>query len=179
MGRTAKTHRLTALVVRKYADDLSAQAPLHDGGGLYLRKRGVALHWTLRLTDPATGAEQWHRLFPDDPLGTFPHKSLAQARTEARRLWSTRSSGIDPRAERRRQIRAREEADARERLALERRITVRALFDRWAATELQPRVLADGTRLGRKDAGAFTKAQFERRVVPKARHLRLGGCEAR
>jgi integrase len=43
---------------------------------------------------------------------------------------------------------------------------VRTLFDRWAATELQPRVLADGTRLGRKDAGAFTKAQFERRVFP-------------
>lgn len=167
MGRTAKTQRLTALAVRKYADDASAQAPLHDGGGLYLRKRGVALHWTLRLTDPASGAEQWHRLFPDDPLGSYPHKTLADARAEARRLWSTRSSGIDPRAERRRQIRAREQADAQQRLAHERRITVRTLFDRWAATELQPRVLADGTRLGRKDAGAFTKAQFERRVFPK------------
>jgi integrase len=167
MGRTAKTQRLTALAVRKYADDPSAQAPLHDGGGLYLRKRGAALHWTLRLTDPASGAEQWHRLFPDDPLGIYPHRSLADARAEARRLWSTRSSGVDPRAERRRQIRAREEADAQERLARERRITVRVLFDRWAATELQPRVLTDGTRLGRKDAGAFTKAQFERRVFPK------------
>lgn len=167
MGRTAKTQRLTALAVRKYANDPSAQAPLHDGGGLYLRKRGAALHWTLRLTDPASSAEQWHRLFPDDPLGTYPHKSLADARAEARRLWSTRSSGIDPRAERRRQIRAREEADAQQRLAYERRITVRTLFDRWVTTELQPRVLADGTRLGRKDAGAFTKAQFERRVFPK------------
>jgi hypothetical protein len=167
MGRTAKTQRLTALAVRKYAEDTSARAPLHDGGGLYLRKRGVALHWTLRLTDPATGADQWHRLFPDDPLGTYPHKGLADARAEARRLWSTRSSGIDPRAERQRQIRARVEADTQERLAHERRITVRALFDRWAATELQPRVLADGSRLGRKDAGAFTKAQFERRVFPK------------
>jgi hypothetical protein len=64
---------------------------------------------------------------------------------EARRLWSTRSSGIDPRAERQRQIRAREEAEVQERLACERRITVQALFDRWAATDLQPRVLADGT----------------------------------
>jgi integrase len=167
MGRTAKTQRLTALAVRKYAAAPSAHAPLHDGGGLYLRKRGTALHWTLRLTDPASGAEQWHRLFPDDPLGTYRHKGLADARAEARRLWSTRSSGIDPRAERQRQIRARVEADAQERLAHERRITVRALFDRWAATDLQPRVLADGTRLGRKDAGAFTKAQFERRVFPK------------
>jgi hypothetical protein len=84
MGRTAKTQRLTALSVRKYVDDSSAQAPLHDGGGLYLRKRGAALHWTLRLTDPATRSQQWHRLFPDDPLGTYPHKGLADARAEAR-----------------------------------------------------------------------------------------------
>jgi len=167
MGRTARTQRLTALAVREYADDPSAKAPLHDGGGLYLRKRGAALHWTLRLTDPASGALQWHRLFPEDPLGTYPHKSLADARAEARRLWSTRSSGGGPRAERRRQIRAREEADAQQRLAHARRITVRTLFDRWVATELQPRVLADGTRLGRKDGGAFTKPQFERRVFPK------------
>jgi len=127
MGRTARTQRLTALAVRKYADDPSAKSPLHDGGGLYLRKRGAALHWTLRLTDPASGAEQWHRLFPEDPLGTYPHKSLADARAEARRLWSTRSSGGDPRAERRRQIRAREEADAQQRLAHAPRTTVRTL----------------------------------------------------
>ncbi|MBE7418399.1 MAG: hypothetical protein HS128_11745 [Ideonella sp.] len=78
-----------------------------------------------------------------------------------------RSSGIDPRAKRRRQTRAREEADAQQRRAQERRITVRALFDRRAAIELRPRKLAGGTRLGRKDAGAFTKAQFERWVFPK------------
>jgi len=174
MGRTAKTHRLTALAVRKYAGDATVQAPLHDGGGLYLRKRGTALHWTLRLTDPATGAQQWHRLFPDDPLGTYPHKSLAEARAEARRLWSTRSGGVDPRAERRQQIRARKEADAQALLASERRITVNALFDRWAATELQPRVLTDGTRLGRKDAGEFARAQFERRVFPKLGQVAVG-----
>jgi TRAP-type C4-dicarboxylate transport system permease small subunit len=69
---------------------------------------------------------------------------------------------------RRRQIRAREDADAQERLATERRIKVRALFDRWAGTELQPRVLADGTRLGRKDAGASTKARFERGVLARS-----------
>jgi integrase len=167
MGRTAKTQKLTALAVKRYADDASARAPLHDGGGLYLRKRSAALHWTLRLTDPATGADQWHRLFPDDPLGRYPHKGLADARAEARRLWSTRSAGVDPRAERRRQIRVREEAEAQERLAAERRVTVSALFERWATTELHPRVLADGTRLGRKDAGGFTRAQFERRVFPR------------
>ena len=66
MARTAKTHRLTALALKKYAEDGAAKAPLHDGGGLYLRKRDASLHWVLRLTDPATGAQQWRRLFPDD-----------------------------------------------------------------------------------------------------------------
>ncbi len=164
MGRTAKTQRLTALALRRYADDVTATAPLHDGGGLYLRKRGSALHWVLRLSEPASGAQQWHRLFPDDPMGVYPHKSLADARGEARRLWSSRSAGIDPRAERRRRIEAEQEARYEARLASERRVTIRKLFERWAAVELAPRIAADGRRLGRKDAGAYTLAQFERRI---------------
>ena len=52
------------------------------------------------------------------------------------------------------------------RLAAERRLSVRALFERWAAIDLNPRVAADGRRLGRKDGGAFTRAQFERRIFP-------------
>jgi hypothetical protein len=131
MGRTAKTQRLTALALKRYADDAAATAPLHDGG-LYLRKRGSALHWVLRLSDPATGAQQWHRLFADDPSGVYPHKSLADARAEARRLWSIRSSGIDPRAERRCRIEIEQKAAEEARLAAGRRITLRQLFDRWA-----------------------------------------------
>lgn len=167
MARTAKTHRLTALALKKYAEDGAAKAPLHDGGGLYLRKRDASLHWVLRLTDPATGAQQWHRLFPDDPMGVYPHKSLADARAEAKRLWATRSDGIDPRAERRRRIEAEREAIEEARLAAERRLTVRRLFDRWAAIDLAPRTGTDGRRLGRKDGGAYARAQFERRVFPK------------
>lgn len=163
MARTARTHRLTALAVKKYAES-SQTGVLHDGGGLYLRKREHALLWTLRLTDPLTGAQQWHRLFPDDPQGGYPHKGLAQARAEARRLWSTRSNGVDPRAERRRLAEAQRDAQAQARLADERRITVRALFERWVKIDLQPRVLADGRRMGRQDGGAFTRDQFERRV---------------
>jgi integrase len=167
MARTAKTHRLTALALKKYAEDEASTAPLHDGGGLYLRKRDASLHWVLRLTDPATGAQQWHRLFPDDPLGVYPHKSLADARAEAKRLWTTRSDGIDPRVERRRRIEAEQQARDEARLAAERRLTVRKLFDRWAAIDLAPRISTDGRRLGRKDGGAFARAQFERRVFPK------------
>jgi len=53
---------------------------------LYLRKRGASLTWVLRLTDPANGSQQWHRLFPDNPTGTYSKKSLADARQEAHRL---------------------------------------------------------------------------------------------
>ena len=55
---------------------------------------------------------------------------------------------------------------AREALERERRITVRKLFERWQLTELQPHILADGKRVGRKDGGKFTAEQFERRVFP-------------
>ena len=171
MGRTAKTQRLTALTLKKYANDAAATAPLHDGGGLYLRKRGSALHWVLHLTEPASGSQQWHRLFPNDPLGVYPHKSLADARAEARRMWSTRSGGIDPRAERRRRIEAEREAEHDARLAAERRITMHHLFERWVSIDLTPRIAADGRRLGRKDGGAFTRAQFERRVFPRLGHV--------
>jgi integrase len=171
MGRTARTHRLTALGLKKYAHDASATAPLHDGGGLYLRKRGAALHWVLRLTDPATGAQQWHKLFPDNPLGSYPGKSLADARSEAKRLWSTRSAGVDPRSERRRRIEAERSSQEAARLAAARRLTVRQLFDRWAAIDLAPRTSADGRRVGRKDGGAFTLAQFKRRVFPELGNL--------
>jgi len=167
MARTARTHRLTALAVRKYANDPRMTAPLHDGGGLYLRKRGASLTWVLRLTDPANGKQQWHRLFPDNPSGTYPNKSLSDARQEAHRLWTTRSGGIDPRAERRREIEARQTAESSRRAALERRVSIRALFERWAAIDLAPRLTADGRRLGRKDGGSSTRAQFERRVFPR------------
>src|SRR5512144_1446771 len=109
MARTARTHRLTALAVRKHANDPRMTAPLHDGSGLYLRKRGASLTWVLRLTDPANGSQQW----------------------------------------RRRAIKARQTAASSRRAALERRVTGRALLERWAAIDLAPRLTADGRRLGR------------------------------
>jgi integrase len=49
-------------------------------------------------------------------------------------------------------------------LERKRRLTVRELFDRWAATELTPHPRGDGKRAGRKDGGRFTREQFARRV---------------
>ncbi|MEO8124541.1 MAG: tyrosine-type recombinase/integrase, partial [Burkholderiales bacterium] len=168
MARTAKVHRLTALAVKRYADDASVSPrPLHDGGGLYLRKRDPSAFWYLRLTDPATGAQQWHRMFPADPLGGFPHRSLLDARVEAKRLWDLRSRGTDPRAQRLKTIANQRQADLDEVEAKKRQVTVRVLFERWCAVDLHPRVGTDGRRVGRKDGGEYTRAQFERRVFPK------------
>ena len=166
MARTAKLHRLTALTAKRYAEAASQDSPLHDGGGLYLRKRDAAAWWYLRLTEPSSGAQQWHRLFPDDPSGHYPHKSLAEAREEARRLWNLRSSGVDPRQARQQQIQADSAKVEAARIEEERKVTVSALFERWAQTDLQPRLRADGKRVGRKDGGLFTREQFERRVFP-------------
>ena len=59
---------------------------IHDGDGLYLRTREGSALKNLRLTEPATVARQWYRMFPDDPVGGNPHRSLSDARIEAKRM---------------------------------------------------------------------------------------------
>ncbi len=64
---------------------------------------------------------------------------------------------------------ARRAADAREQateLEHQRRLTLRQVFTRWAATELAPHIGGDGKRIGRKDGGQYVLEQFERRVFP-------------
>ena len=165
MARTAKLKTLTDKAVKGYVAG-SVTKPLHDGGGLYLRKRDAGAYWYLRLTDPATGAQQWHRMFPADPAGSYPHKSLADARDEAERLWRQRSEGHDPRALRLQRI-AAEGARVRDAQESERRrVSVRDLFDQWARVELAPHVTADGKRRGRKDGGEYVRLLFSGRVFP-------------
>lgn len=166
MARTARLKTLTDRKVSAYLADSTKTTPLHDGGGLYLRKRGAASRWYLRMTEPATGAEQWHAMFPDDPAPGYPHKSLSAARDEADRLRAIRTRGVDPRAQREREIQQRAADTAAAELEARRTLTLRQLFDRWAATDLAPRARADGSREGRKDGGAYTRAQFERRIFP-------------
>ncbi len=38
------------------------------------------------------------------------------------------------------------------------------VFSQWQETELQPRIRADGRRIGRKDGGTYVREQFERHV---------------
>jgi integrase len=55
------------------------------------------------------------------------------------------------------------EAEALDKL---RRISVKKLYERWASVELKPQTRANGRRIGRKDGGKYTFAQFERRLFP-------------
>lgn len=124
------------------------------------------------------------------PIGAYHPKgkaglTLAQAYEKARELSMLYVSGVkdlrehfaqqqadtkqaDDDARRAAEI-TRREADERERAAeveRERRISLRKLFERWRAVDLQPHIRADGKRAGRKDGGQYTSEQFERYVFP-------------
>jgi integrase len=126
------------------------------------------------------------------PIGAFDPKgngaatfTVAQARERARDLTALYRSGTRDLREHFIQQRidadlaeadARRAADSARReneaqaaaaaLALERRISTQALFDRWVRVELQARTGADGKRIGRKDGGKYTSEQFGRYVFP-------------
>lgn len=114
-----------------------------------------------------------------DGRATF---TVQQARDRARELSAMYRSGIvDLRGHLEAERQAVERAAEAQRLQAEaaaqaaadaaaaaaRRLTVRQLFDQWQLVELTPRTLADGTRTGRKDGGAWVKDAFDRRVFPK------------
>lgn len=84
---------------------------------------------------------------------------------------SVRRSGADPVEKQRADVAQQVEAERQEQAGL---LTMRQLFDQWAATDLAPQVGPDGTRHGRKDGGALLRGQFESHVFPT-----LGGVPAR
>ena len=100
--------------------------------------------------------------------------TVQQARDKARELSGLYRSGIKDLRDHFVQAGVdRQRADDDERkagelasAALQRRLTVRQVFDKWRATELQPQLRADGKRSGRKDGGQYVFKQFERHVFP-------------
>jgi integrase len=159
--RLASAERLTDTAIRAWLKTGSSDA-LHDGGGLYLRRRGAAGYWALRQVNATNGARTWAGLFPGVP---YPDATLQAAR---RKAIEARLRAADAPTD---LVRERQQAKEAERvatvaaaLATQRRLTVRTLFDRWQATALKPQTLADGTRTGRKDGGEWVKAAFERRL---------------
>lgn len=101
------------------------------------------------------------------PKGNAGGLTLALAYKKAAELSTLYQSGVRDLREHFIEIEAQKSIAVetkKEEIAIQQRITVKALFDRWAAVELQPHFRADGKRLGRKDGGQYTKEQFERRV---------------
>ena len=159
---------------------------LRAGKGLYLRRNDNGAFWVFRYKSPATGRQVRAQLWADDAQGVigFPDAALEEAKRRAGQLRALVIYGIDPlaQAEQRRLDRQRAAETDRQRQAHEqrkreasaiadeaerqRRKTVRQVFDQWRATELQPRLGADGKRVGRKDGGQYVSEQFTRHAFP-------------
>jgi len=161
--RATGTERLTDTAIRSW---LQKEGPdsLHDGGGLYLRRRASGAFWALRQTNAETGERTWAGIFPDV---AYPAATLKAARRKAieARLRATDKPTDIVRERRAAKETARTDA-AEAALEATRRLTVRQLFDRWAATDLVPHTRADGKRTGRKDGGLYSREQFDRRIFP-------------
>ncbi|NCN97025.1 MAG: hypothetical protein GW928_06135, partial [Rhodoferax sp.] len=82
------------------------------------------------------------------------------AKLEADRLQASE----DARQQADKDKRAAATAEQQAELDRQRRLTVKQVFERWAATELAPHIGGDGKRIGRKDGGQYVREQFERRV---------------
>lgn len=105
----------------------------------------------LKLADARAKASQWSKLYQSGVKNLRVH--FAQAEEDKVKSIET--------------ARHLAELAAKEsELEQQRRLTIRQLFDRWAATELTPNVLTNGKRSGRKDGGQYSRAQFERRIFP-------------
>ncbi|MBT9597570.1 MAG: tyrosine-type recombinase/integrase [Vitreoscilla sp.] len=124
-------------------------------GPFSVRGDGTSSFSVAQARTAATSLSLLYRSGTHDLKGHFEH--VAQAAAQER--------SAEMRRQHEEQLRAvqREEAAEAERL---RRVSVRALFDRWASTDLAPRLRADGRRLGRRDGGRYTLQQFERRIFP-------------
>ena len=175
-------HRAVLGWVKKAA----AGEELRAAKGVYLRKTEGGAFWVYRYRSPVTGRQVRVQLWADDLRGLigFPDASLEDACNRAAALRAKVAAGVDPvlaneqarmakteaqEVERQRiadEQRQQEDADRADALLQQRRLTVRQLFDRWRATDLQPALRADGKRTGRKDGGQFVAEQFTRHVFP-------------
>lgn len=185
-GGIAKGTRHNAGIGHKVAEAFARKgepgAELRAGKGLYLRKTEGGAFWFFRYVSPVTGKQVRAPLWGNDDEARvgFPAATVEAAMIRASAMRGEVAAGIDPvlRATQAREDRARAAELARQEQtaamlaaqaeieARARRMTVRQLFERWCATELQPAIGADGKRIGRKDAGAYVSQQFERHVFP-------------
>lgn len=125
-----------------------------DGGGLYLRVTPAGTRiWVYRYKN-SSGNTRWL------DLGTYPTRTLAEARADAAALKLKRREGIDPADERLQEEEALQKAraDAAAQLsALQNRMTVLDLFERWMTLEISKR----------RDEGKEMRRMFNKDVLPK------------
>jgi len=166
MARTVKHgNQLEALTVQAHVDN-PTKASLNDGGGLYLRKSGAKWCWYLRATSPVTKKRMWVSLCDGEPFSASrgSKSTLAMARVEAEAQRVATRAGNDVQVIRQQRITAQRLEISADIEAKRRAVTFRQVFDQWRSTDLQPRIRADGKRLGRKDGGQYVFEQFERHV---------------
>jgi len=145
------SNRLTPLAFSKLKATEQEQA-ISDGGGLFIRIRSIADGGalTFRYCYRIDGKQRWKNLSA---------KTLTAARDERDSIKAQVKKGVDPalekklEQERQRQAQLAEQAELAKQQAL---ITVRDLFERWAATDLQ----------NRKDGGKEIRRMFEKDVLP-------------
>jgi integrase len=127
---------------------------LSDGGGLYLRVSPAGSKvWVYRYKN-ADGQTKWL------DLSTYPARSLAEARAEAAALKVMRRDGIDPATERERQAAeqaAAQVAEGARIAALNARMLVLDLFERWMSLEITKR----------KDKGKEMRRMFDTDILPE------------
>jgi len=105
----------------------------------------------LKLGEARAMAGQWSKIYQSGIKDLRRHF----AKVEADKIAATQA------------LQVQVDLDAKKtQLEQQRRLTIRQLFDRWAATELTPHLRTDGKRSGRKDGGQYSREQFERRIFP-------------
>jgi integrase len=134
-----------------------------DGGGLYVRIRAESVGGgvSFRFRSFVGGKQQWI---------TLKASTLAEARRECDALREQAWEGTDLQLEKKLERERQKQKQLEERAALERQqaelarelarqqalVTVRDLFERWAATDLK----------NRKDGGKEIRRMFEKDVLP-------------
>lgn len=177
MPRRAQSFRRhTAKEIDEYIKDGGTVAPLHDGGGLYLRKLATGWYWYLRATSSVTAKPTWISLC--DGVA-YPNASLKDARAKADELRNLNGQGKDILEERRR---TREEERTKIEVVKEakrRQITIRGLFDEWKKIELVLVNVKGERKSGRKDSGMMVEALFNLHIFPSIGKMQAVAVERR
>ena len=121
---------------------------------MYLRLRSGGAYWSLRQVNPLTGKQTWAALMPNQ---AYPQASLVVARKAAETGRALSLQNTDVVRENIAKLVAKKAEHAADELEQQRRLTVKQVFERWAATELAPHTGGDGKRIGRKDGGQYVR----------------------